>query len=463
MTLPMLSADLPILTEEFTARMVSRLFRQEMTQPPAAVRERVRHALIDWVAVSLAGAGEDVTRIARQVELAEGGPAVASLAGAGQCTTPAGAAFVNAISGHSQDFDSSNLWSLGHTITPVVAAALAMGEELDSSGAELQTAILRGTEVAAMVGLATANLRESRGLHLTGFTGIFGTTASCVSLLGLGREAMLQSMGLAATQASGLRSVFGTMGKSLNAGMPARNGILTAKLVAAGFTGPQEAVTGPSGYARAYAVDFDAARPFEAMGERFGIDATVFKFHSNCHGLHVVMEALATIVRQHRLEIPMVREVALRVPPGLLALCPFHEPDTESEAQFSVPHAVALVLAGAPTGPAGFTHELLRNPLIQSLRRRVVVHAEPPTVPVDSPSEVAVFLRDGGCLRVRTEGLCLVPDDRLAGESSRLEAKFATLVEPILGNHRASALREAIERVESLASVRELGRMLCLS
>ncbi len=82
MTLPMLSADLPILTEEFTARMVSRLFRQEMTQPPAAVRERVRHALIDWVAVSLAGAGEDVTRIARQVELAEGWPAVASPAGA---------------------------------------------------------------------------------------------------------------------------------------------------------------------------------------------------------------------------------------------------------------------------------------------------------------------------------------------------------------------------------------------
>jgi 2-methylcitrate dehydratase PrpD len=431
-----------------------------MESPPPAIRERVTHALLDWVAVSVSGSREEVTRIARTVESGEGGRGVATLVGSRERASAAGAAFVNAISGHAQDYDSSNLWSLGHAVTPVVAAAFAMGEELGSSGRDLRTAVLRGFETASIVGLATANLRENRGLHLTGFTGVFGATSACVSLMGLGHGSMVQSLGLAATQAAGLRSVFGTMAKSLNAGTPARNGVLAAKLVAAGFTGPAEAVTGPSGYARAYAIDFSADRPFDVMGARFGIESTVFKFHSNCHGIHAVMETLAAAMHAHQLQPDMILEVVLTVPVGLLSLCPFREPTTETEAQFSLPHAVALVLAGAPTGPAGFTHERLVDPILKGLRQRVAVHALPPDVPVDSPSEVVVVLRDGRRLDLRSEGLCPVADARLAAERVRLETKFAGLVEPILGSKRTTLLHDAVDGLENLASVRELGPLL---
>ncbi|MFM7066213.1 MAG: MmgE/PrpD family protein [Gammaproteobacteria bacterium] len=460
MTLAAVSDDLNSSRSEFTAEMVARVFRPAMERPPLSVRQRLRHALIDWAAVTVAGSTEEVSRIARCVEVQDGGRPMASLVGCAEQVPAAGAAFVNAISGHSQDYDSSNLWSLGHTMTPVIAAALAMGEELGSTGRDLQLAVLRGTEVASVMGLATANLRKSRGLHLTGFTGVFGATASCVSLLGLDREAMLQSMGLAATQAAGLRSVFGTMGKSLNAGLPARNGVIAAKLVASGFTGPHEAVTGPSGYARAYAIDFSAERPFDVMGEGFGIESTVFKFHSNCHGLHASMEALAQLMSEHCLRAEMIREVVLTVPLGLLSLCPFNDPATESEAQFSVPYAMALVLAGAPTGPVGFTREKLVDPLLGSLRRRITVHAQPANVAVDGPSEVVVTLRDGRRLGVRTDGLRPCSDSRLSTELVRLEAKFMDLVEPILGCHQARSLRMAIDGLESLRSVRELSELM---
>ena len=448
------------VTMGFSETMTARLYRPEMTDPSLLARQWVVHSLMDWMAVSVAGADEEVTRIVLDVLASEGNHPVSSVVGSREQLSAANAAFVNAVSSHSQDYDSSNLWSLGHTMTSVAASAIAFGEELDCSGRELQTAILRGTEAASIVGLATANLRKSRGLHLTGYSGAFGAAAACVSLMGLDKNLMLQSMGLAATQAAGLRAVFGTMGKSLNAGTPARNGVLTAKMVAAGFTGPEEAITGPSGYARAYAIDFSAERPGEVMGDRAGIQATIFKFHSNCHGIHAVMDAIATLMQNEKFSHEHVNEVILTVPIGVLSLCPFHDPASETEAQFSVPHAVALVLAGRSTGPGGFTHQMLNDPLLKRLRQKVKVRPSSSDTAVDCPAEILVVLVDGRQIRVWSASLSPVADTDLPRQFRRLEAKFMRLAEPVIGKEKAGLLLEAIIGLESLASVRDLGELM---
>jgi hypothetical protein len=73
---------------------------------------------------------------------------------------------------------------------------------------------------------------------------------------------------------------------------------------------------------------------------------------------------------------------------------------------------------------------------------------------------VVVVLRDGRRLDLRSEGLCPVADARLAAERVRLETKFAGLVEPILGSKRTTLLHDAVDGLENLASVRELGPLL---
>ncbi len=441
-------------------QLLPRLARARYADIPNSVRQRLKHCVIDWIAVTAAGASQEVARVARRTVEAEGGFGRASLLGTRGRAPVSAAAFSNAISAHALDFDSSNLWSLGHTATSVVSAVLAISEERNSSGQDLQRAILAGTEAAAVIGLATANLRESRGLHLTGFTGSFGSAVACGHLVEFDESALAQVISLAATQASGLRAVFGTMGKALNAGIAARNGVIAAKLVEAGFTAPIEAISGPSGYAKAYAIDFDEYRPGAVMGDSFGIEATAIKFHSNCHAIHAAMDALAHILREYAIRPEDVRGLSVEVPAGVTALCPFNEPAIPPEAHFSIPHAMALILAGMPTDPRGFTLSCIRDSEISRLRGIVDVRTAAIKVSVGTPSCVEVTLCDGRILRELSGYLRPPRADELADEYVRLTQKYFNLVEPVLGRRVTQSLWETVNDLESPGVARKIAELM---
>ena len=75
-----------------------------------------------------------------------------------------------------------------------------------------------------------------RGWHNTSTYGRFGAAVAAGKLLGLSLEEMKQAMGLAGTQAAGLRLVFGTMTKPFHPGKCAFDGVLSAILAQRGFT-----------------------------------------------------------------------------------------------------------------------------------------------------------------------------------------------------------------------------------
>jgi 2-methylcitrate dehydratase PrpD len=119
----------------------------------------------------------------------------------------------------------------------VLPAVLALAEERGSSGAALIEAFVAGYETACRVGrLIAPGHYDGLGFHATGTVGTFGAAAGCAHLLGLDEEATLHAMGIAATQAAGLKSMFGNMYKPLHAGRAAQAGLLAARLAARGFT-----------------------------------------------------------------------------------------------------------------------------------------------------------------------------------------------------------------------------------
>src|SRR6202030_2754723 len=60
-------------------------------------------------------------------------------------------------------------------------------------------------------------------------------------------------------------------------GMPARNGITAAAMVAAGFTGVDDVFSGERNFLQAYAVKPDPDKLAEALGQRFEIMGTNIK------------------------------------------------------------------------------------------------------------------------------------------------------------------------------------------
>ena len=97
------------------------------------------------------------------------------------------------------------------------SAVLALAEARGATGAQAAEAVVAGIQGMCLVGYANGPSAYARGFHTTGTIGAFGAAAGCARLLGLDAEATARALSLAATQAAGLKAVFGTMGKHLNA------------------------------------------------------------------------------------------------------------------------------------------------------------------------------------------------------------------------------------------------------
>jgi 2-methylcitrate dehydratase PrpD len=227
-----------------------------------AFREPVRAPARELVLVTVLRAVANARSAAAEIAAADAsGPARlrAHALGRAAVTTPLRAAFLSALAAG----DDATL------ATPVVSAALALGESLDAPGATVLDAIVAGTEVAVRVEAALGAGHRDRGWDTRGTCGRLGAAIAAARVLGLQRDAMRDAFGIAATAASGLLEARGTMTVAYICAAAAADGIEAALLARAEFTGAPLALEGRRGLAALMSPTFDAAALVAGLGETF--------------------------------------------------------------------------------------------------------------------------------------------------------------------------------------------------
>lgn len=186
-----------------------------------------------------------------------------------------------------------------------------------------------------------------------------------------------------ATQGATVRNVWAGAGVEL--------GHLAADTVAAGVTASRTVFDDVFAHAHTSAVDYAA---FTAeLGERFAVEDGYQKSYACCQYLHSTVEAAGQLAG-----VPAAEIVGIEVCTHPLAVeLDNREPETTLAGRFSLPHAVATVLAHGSTGVAVFAADVLRDPDIARLRRLVTIETwqDTPEPPHDRPATVRIRLRDG--------------------------------------------------------------------
>src|SRR5438067_5565117 len=196
---------------------------------PEAVRALARQCVLDYYGVALAGAGDELATILLDELLEAGGAAQAGIIGHKARLPALSAALLNGAIGHALDYDDVNLAMPGHPSVAILPCLLALAEARQSSGREVIAAFVAGYETACRIGSALRPGHYNLGFHATGTVGAFGAAAACAHLLGLDAEATARALGIAGTQAAGLKSQFGTMCKPFHAGKAAQHRLLAAR------------------------------------------------------------------------------------------------------------------------------------------------------------------------------------------------------------------------------------------
>lgn len=368
----------------------------------AAARVTYR-ALLDTVAVSIAGQCEEATRIARAYVAPLRGTSDALDWGTGERLPAESAAFVNGIAAHVLDYDDVMTPMRAHVSATLVPALAALAPRTDACGREFAGAFIAGFEVMSRFARVMALDHYTRGWHSTSALGILGTATACGVLLRLNEAQMRDTLGLAVAQASGTRENFGAMAKSFQSAHCAASAVRAALLAQAGFTAAASAIDGRYGYLALYACGEDMGPALAGLGEapseilRVGLD---LKKYPCCYGVHRALDAVLDIRRGHGLVPQDIERIEILTSAGGLQALRLDKPRTGLQAKFSMAYVVAAALIDGHIGLRSFDDAAVLRADVDHLMQRVrVIEAPGPILP--RWSEVVIHTRDGRSFRRR--------------------------------------------------------------
>ncbi|MGD9891120.1 MAG: MmgE/PrpD family protein [Dehalococcoidia bacterium] len=443
------SSTLPIPVTRVLAESGRRVRYDDL---PADVVTRAKQCVLDWLGVTLTGSGEPLARILRDEAREQGGHEQATLIGSGGRVATQQAALVNGAASHALDYDDVHAKMSGHPTVPVLPALLALAEWQGRSGRDLIAAFIAGFETECRLGTVVMPGHYGIGWHSTATLGTFGAAAGCAHLLGLDLERWQHALGIAGTQAAGMKSMFGTMCKPLHAGKAAANGLFAATLARRGFTSNPEVVETAQGFAATHTPTYSPERIGDESADAYAIRDVLFKYHAACYGTHATIDGLLRLKEQHGVQSGDVESVTLHVPVSALSMCNIQEPATALEGKFSLRFTAALALGHGDATEQAFTDERVREPTLVALRDRVQVYGDE-GVP-GFVTEVVLQLADGRELRESAN--VNTPESDLDRQWQRLEAKFRSLAGPVVGEGQAERLLALVRDLDRVDDVREI-------
>ena len=439
-------------TQGMTHALVSHARAITFAEIPDETLEVARHCLLDFVGCALAGADEDLTKILVAEVVRPEASTQATILGRRERATAQTAALVNGSAGHALDYDDTHTAMGGHPSVPLIPALLAAAESTNATGADFVAALIAGFELQSRVGRIVGAEHYAAGFHTTGTVGTFGAAAACAHLHGLSEQGWLHAIGLAGTQAAGLKSGFGTMAKPMHAGRAAAAGYLAATLAKGGFTSNPSILEIDQGFVATHTSRSLSTDPLAEMSDRWFVRETLFKYHAACYLTHSSIESISRLQEANGLDSSKLDSIAITVNPSLLRVCNIPEPRTGLEGKFSLRATAALALLAKETeDPATFCDEVMQSDEVVAVRDRVTVLPDENVGMADS--HVAI---EAGGQRYETSTDTGQPSTDLDVQRARLEAKFDRLTAPVIGGDGAKRAREMILQIESVPSLRDL-------
>ncbi|MDO6406698.1 MmgE/PrpD family protein [Pantoea phytobeneficialis] len=381
-----------------------------------ALAERIVHSQPDYLAQTKAREGiRDFLAVSWPVlrgQVPDSGlPALRTVYGDGSIRSQA---LLLGYASHALDYDDFHADFRGHPSVVILPALFAWHQHQPQATPEqFLDAYAIGVEVAGRLGLAASQQHYALGYHNTATLGTLAAAAALARFLRLDVAATATLLGIAATQASGLRAQFGSAIKPLHAGFAAERAVAAAQLTLAGIDGKQDGVL----EAFLAASSNGQAQP-EKLSENWGTPWRIitpgleFKPFPTCAGTHSAAEA-ARLLRQEWLAsgqplealLDNIVDISVAFPPGGDIAASIQVPANGIEARFSLEYVIAAMLMYDDLRLEDFAEGDLNHnvmPLAAKVRRTPDESAPPDAInPALRFHEVTLSLKNGMQLRQR--------------------------------------------------------------
>ena len=429
---------------------------------PVEVEEKAKHLVLDTLACmvsgSLLGPGQMAISYIRNIR---GSAKEACIAGTDLLVSAVDAALANGMLAHADETDDSHAGSFTHPACSVVPAALSMSERGACSGRKMLRAVALGYDVccrSSYVLNATEFWEAGRSTH--GFGGTFGAAATAGMLAGLNATQIRYLFSYAAQQASGVSCLVRDSEHIEKAfdlgGMPARNGVTAALMVANGFTGVEDVFSGERNFFFAYAPNPQPREMVRYLGRRYEIMNTNIKKWSVGSSIQAPLDSLLELIRTEGIKDKDIERLVIRVGERGAKIA-----NNRAMPAINMQHLIAVMLRdGTLTFATAHNSARMKDPEILAIKKRIELVPSPELNDVRPRRQgiVEIIMRNGRMLSHRTYAVKGTADNPMT--STEVEEKAMDLLAPVLGKRRARVLINTVWKLERVKDMRILRRLL---
>ena len=417
---------------------------------PPQVAYAARRSLFNVLGTAIGAARSPAVDSLLATAREQGGAGAVTVPGRDETVDPHWGALAVGTAAHLDDFDDTHLATVIHPGAAVLATLLALQPELERDGSRHLTAFALGCEVQLRIGNAISPSHYDRGWHITGTCGVFGAATAAALLLGLSATELEHALALVSTMVVGHREGFGSMTKPLHPGKAAANGLLAARLAAAGATGFADPL-GAGGVLSVFADKVDHGALTTSWERDWELERNVFKPYPCGIVAHPAIDA-ATAASARVGDPAAITAVEITCHPLVPELMGRRQPEDGLQARFSAYHAAAVGLIDGQVGLVQFGDERAAAPEVARLRALITLR---PT------GECA---RDEATIRVARHGAdpvsVHVPHARGSLDRPLTDEevfdKVDRLVTPVLGPGAPRAIGHAVDRLASAPGLEAL-------
>ncbi|HEV2157729.1 MmgE/PrpD family protein [Bradyrhizobium sp.] len=408
---------------------------------------KAKLCLLDFLSCAFEAGSHPWSRQAIAIAQAGGS---ATIIGTSQLSSPADAAFANAVMGHGLVREDMHAASIAHHGVVIWPTLLALSEQAPLHGARLLAAAIIGYETGARIGRALLTSDLARLYRPTGLVAPPGAALAGSFALGLSEDAATSAIAIAANTSSGLNEWPHAVGSDMyfHPGFAASNAIKAIGLAAAGAFGSETILEGKAGLFAAYRRQAAPASIALFPNGNCEIMAVYNKPVPACNFAQTAAQA-ALRVSHELASAEEIDRVVIRAPeaavryPGCDSTGPYRN---ALQAKMSIPFSVAATLARGKIEEENYSElddaDIIRLVEVTDLKADAGFTA---AFPGKQGAEVTVHLRGGRSIRHTLP-------DVIAATPADIRARFRAAATRALGEDRAHRLEQLIDDCERLGN-----------
>ena len=342
---------------------------------PDVVITRARQSLLDYLAVTCAGAKFQKEKLNKYFSFVEPELGQFKVIGTGRNLVLKEAVFLNGLNGHALDFDDGTNSGIIHLGSPIFSLLLPLAQRYDITVEELLKAAIIGYETSYTMAVSIQPGHKAMGYHATSTCGVLGAVIAASYMLEFSAEERYQAFATACVSASGMLKVLddGSELKPYNVAKTALLALTSVQIAKAGFKGHPDPLGGNRGFLKMMTGREDIVLKPVLLNGTYAIMKSYTKPYASCRYTHPAVEATVDLRHKYKIKAEDVERIDVQTYD--LAVAGHDHTDIAGpySAKMSIPYSVAAGLVYGKAGLQEFTEEKVKNAVVLNLTKKIHV------------------------------------------------------------------------------------------